>query len=184
MLWMAELKSSNPGHSERLQFNNLIKNKMKPIRHLISIVFLLCGLAAQGSEKVYDHSDMVGTYKCEIQEYTLDLHLHTDNTFMVVDNDTYRRFGKWEDQEDLVVHGQLLRAHVQAVEEAGGLHLLGLLDVLLGQAALLGSHEDEFLIVERNAQFLGQLLANGPAAGTVFTGNGDDRDLVHRILLL
>ena len=75
---------------------------MKPIRHLIAIVFLLCGLAAQGSAREYDRDDMVGTYKCEIQEYTLDLHLHTDNTFMVVDNDTYRRFGKWEVQEDLI----------------------------------------------------------------------------------
>ncbi|MBO5942288.1 MAG: hypothetical protein J6Q63_03255 [Bacteroidales bacterium] len=41
---------------------------MKPIRHLISIVFLLCGLAAQGSAREYDRDDMVGTYKCEIQE--------------------------------------------------------------------------------------------------------------------
>ena len=39
---------------------------MKPIRHLIAIVFLLCGLSAQGSERVYDQSDMVGTYKYEI----------------------------------------------------------------------------------------------------------------------
>ena len=27
---------------------------MKPIRHLISIVFLLCGLTALGSERGYD----------------------------------------------------------------------------------------------------------------------------------
>jgi hypothetical protein len=35
---------------------------MKPIRHLILIVFLLCGLSARRSAKVYDQSDMVGTY--------------------------------------------------------------------------------------------------------------------------
>ena len=83
---------------------------MKPIRHLIAIVFLLCGLAAQGSAREYDRDDMVGTYKCEIQEYTL-----------VVDNDTYRRFGKWEVQEDLVVlHFDELEAdslHVRQVHE-------------------------------------------------------------------
>ena len=76
---------------------------MKPIRHLIAIVFLLCGLTARGSERVYDRDDMVGTYKYEIQEYTLNLHLHTDNTFMVVNNDSHRRFGKWEVLEDLIV---------------------------------------------------------------------------------
>ena len=79
---------------------------MKPIRHLISIVFLLCGLSAQGSERVYDQSDMAGTYKYEIPEYVLNLHLHTDNTFMVtntVSDDTYKHFGKWEVKEDLVV---------------------------------------------------------------------------------
>ena len=76
---------------------------MKPIRHLIAIVFLLCGLTARGSERVYDRDDMVGTYKYEIQEYTLNLHLHTDKTFMVVSNDSHRRFGKWEVLEDLVI---------------------------------------------------------------------------------
>src|SRR5699024_9120616 len=69
---------------------------------------------------------------------------------------------------------QLLGPHVQAVEEAGGLLLLGLFDVFLRQAALLGGHEDELLIIERNAQFLGQLFADGPAAGAVLSGNGDD----------
>ena len=76
---------------------------MKSIRHLIAIVFLLCGLTARGSERVYDRNDMVGTYKYEIQEYTLNLHLHTDKTFMVVSNDSHRRFGKWEVLEDLVI---------------------------------------------------------------------------------
>ena len=81
------------------------------------------------------------------------------------------------DQEDLVVHGQLLGAHVQAVEEAGGLHLLGFLDVLLRQAALLGGHQDEFLVIKRDPKFLGQALANGASAGAVFSGNGDHWDV-------
>ena len=76
---------------------------MKPIRHLIAIVFLLCGLTARGSEKVYGRDDMVGTYKYEIPEYVLDLHLHADNTFMVVNNNSYRRFGKWEVLDGIVV---------------------------------------------------------------------------------
>ena len=80
---------------------------MKTIRHLISIVFLFCGLTAWGGERGYDHSDMVGTYKYnENQEYVLDLHLHSDNTFMVantVSDKTYKFFGKWEVKEDLVV---------------------------------------------------------------------------------
>ena len=79
---------------------------MKPIRHLISIVFLLCGLSAQGSAKVYDQSDMTGTYKYEIPEYVLNLHLHTDNTFMVssaASDDSFRRFGNWEVKDNLVI---------------------------------------------------------------------------------
>lgn len=79
---------------------------MNPIRHLISIVFLFCGLTAWGGERGYDQNDMVGTYKYEIPEYVLNLHLHTDNTFMVtstVSDNTYKHFGKWEVKEDLVV---------------------------------------------------------------------------------
>ena len=38
---------------------------------------------------------MVGTYKYEIPEYVLNLHLHTA--------DTYNHVGKWEVKEDLVV---------------------------------------------------------------------------------
>ena len=77
---------------------------MKPIRHLIAIVFLLCSLTARGSEKVYDRDDMVGTYKCSaVPELVLDVHLHADNTFMVVTNDSYRRFGKWEVADDKVL---------------------------------------------------------------------------------
>ena len=57
---------------------------MKMIRHLITIVFLLCGLTALGRERGYDRDDLVGTYKYnETKEYVLDLHLHSDNTFMV-----------------------------------------------------------------------------------------------------
>ena len=77
---------------------------MKPIRHLIAIVFLLCGLSARGSEKVYDQDDMVGTYKCSaVPEFVLDVHLHADNTFMVVCNESYKRFGKWEVADDKVL---------------------------------------------------------------------------------
>jgi hypothetical protein len=79
---------------------------MNPIRHLISIVFLFCGLTAWGGGRGYDQNDMVGTYKYEIPEYVLNLHLHTDNTFMVtstVSDDTYKHFGMWEVKEGLVV---------------------------------------------------------------------------------
>ena len=55
---------------------------MIPIRHLLAIVFLWCGLITQGRAKVYDHFDMVGTYKYENSEYILNLHLHTDDTFI------------------------------------------------------------------------------------------------------
>ena len=52
---------------------------MKPLRYLIAIVFLLCGLSARGSEKVYGRDDMVGTYKCTaVPEFVLDVHLHFD----------------------------------------------------------------------------------------------------------
>ena len=86
---------------------------MKPIRHLIAIVFLLCGLTARGSERVYDRDDMVGTYKYEIQEYTLNLHLHTDKTFMVVSNDSHRRFGKWEVEDNNVILHSLVIGDAQ-----------------------------------------------------------------------
>lgn len=80
---------------------------MKPIRNLIAIVFLFCGMTAWGGERGYDHSDMVGIYKYnETQEYVLNLHLHTDNTFMItntVSDKTYKHFGKWDVKEDLVV---------------------------------------------------------------------------------
>ena len=87
---------------------------MKPIRPLISIVFLFCGLTAWGGECGYDQNDMVGTYKYEIPEYVLNLHLHTDNTFMVtntVSDNTYKhdisgssrtRKGKNEAWKDLI----------------------------------------------------------------------------------
>ena len=62
---------------------------MIQIRHLLAIVFLWCGMTAQGNAKVYDQSDMVGTYKYEIPEYILNLHLHSDDTFMITDHDSY-----------------------------------------------------------------------------------------------
>ena len=80
---------------------------MKQIRHLIAIVFLLCGLTARGSERGYDHDDMVGTYKYNgTPEYVLDLHLHSDGTFMVVSTEcaeACRHFGKWEVKDELVI---------------------------------------------------------------------------------
>ena len=80
---------------------------MKPIRHLIAIVFLLCGLTAWGSDRGYDYDDMVGTYKYNgTPEYVLDLHLHSDGTFMVVSTEceeACRHFGKWEVEDELVI---------------------------------------------------------------------------------
>ena len=80
---------------------------MKPIRHLIAIVFLLCGLTARGSERGYDHEDMVGTYKYnENTEYVLNLHLHSDGTFMVASTEcaeACRHFGNWEVKDELVI---------------------------------------------------------------------------------
>ena len=78
---------------------------MKTIRHLITIVFLLCGLTALGSERGYDRNDLVGTYKYnDTKEYVLNLHLHSDNTFMVAstaNDDSFRHFGNWEVKDDL-----------------------------------------------------------------------------------
>ena len=56
---------------------------MNPIRHLISIVFLFCGLTAWGGERGYDHSDMVGTYKhfgkWEVITHELDKYVMKEN---------------------------------------------------------------------------------------------------------
>ena len=56
-------------------------------------------LTALGSERGYDRNDLVGTYKYNyIEEYVLDLHLHSDNTFMVAgtaNDDSFRHFGNW-----------------------------------------------------------------------------------------
>ena len=80
---------------------------MKTIRHLITIVFLLCGLTALGSERGYDRNDLVGTYKYnDTKEYVLNLHQHSDNTFMVAstaNDDSFRYFGNWEIKDDLVI---------------------------------------------------------------------------------
>ena len=73
----------------------------------MTIVFLLCGLTALGSERGYDRKDLVGTYKYnDTKEYVLNLHLHSDNTFMVsstASDDSFRRFGNWEVKDDLVI---------------------------------------------------------------------------------
>ena len=42
---------------------------MKPIRHLISIVLLVCGLTAWGGERGYDQNDMVKTH--ELDKYVM-----------------------------------------------------------------------------------------------------------------
>ena len=80
---------------------------MKYIRHLIAIVFLLCGLTAWGGERGYDYDDMVGTYKYNgTPEYVLDLHLHSDKTFMVTStacDASCKHFGNWEVKGDLLI---------------------------------------------------------------------------------
>lgn len=118
---------------------------MKPIRHLIAIVFLLCGLSAQGGERFYDRDYMVGTYKYEIQEYSLDLHLHTDNTFVVVNNDSYRRFGKWEVLDNVVL------LNFDSLDS----------DSLQGQNELDLYISKELEIIDRNTLFWGHLLQKG-----------------------
>ena len=79
---------------------------MKTIRHLITIVFLLCGLTALGSERGYDRKDLVGTYNYnDTKEYVLDLHLHSDNTFMVAgtaNDDSFRHFGNWKKELEIL----------------------------------------------------------------------------------
>ena len=119
---------------------------MKPIRHLIAIVFLLCGLSARGSEKVYDRDDMVGTYKCSaVPEFVLDVHLHADNTFMVVCNESYKRFGKWEVADDKVL-----------------LHF----DELVQNPGQSSNELDQYVtkgleIIDKNNLFWGYFLQNG-----------------------
>ena len=71
---------------------------MKQIRHLIAIVFLLCGLTAWGSDRGYDYDDMVGSYKYnEIPGYRtrLELHLNSDSTFMAVNDNLLAYYGNW-----------------------------------------------------------------------------------------
>ena len=55
----------------------------------------------------------------ETKEYVLDLHLHSDNTFMVAstaNDDSFRHFGNWEVKEDyrMTREGELLRYTLQA----------------------------------------------------------------------
>ena len=118
---------------------------MKLIRHLISIVFLFCGLTAWGGERGYDHSDMVGTNKYEIPEYVLNLHLHTDKTFMVVSNDSHRRFGKWEVEDNNVI----LHFDNQQV------------DSLAKQNELDQYVSKEIQIIDKNTLFWGHHLQEG-----------------------
>ena len=42
---------------------------MKPIRHLISIVLLVCGLTAWGGERGYDQNDTLKTH--ELDKYVM-----------------------------------------------------------------------------------------------------------------
>ena len=44
-------------------------NTMKPIRHLISIVLLVCGLTAWGGERGYDQNDTLKTH--ELDKYVM-----------------------------------------------------------------------------------------------------------------
>ena len=47
---------------------------MKPIRHLISIVFLLCGLTALGRERGYDRNDL-DRYVVKVTDFLLISHI-------------------------------------------------------------------------------------------------------------
>lgn len=154
---------------------------MKPIRHLITIVFLLCGMTARGGERGYDHSDMVGTYRYEIQDYALGLHLHSDNTFTVVDNDSYRRFGRWE------VMGGLILLHFDELES----------DTLSGQNELDRYVSKEIEIIDKNSLFWGyhlqgghekrvELQRHGPSGSSIHKRKGKQeiwRDLIEQVVL-
>ena len=84
---------------------------MKPIRHLISIVFLFCGLTAWGGERGYDQNDMVGTYKYfgkwEVKEDLVVLHFdeHKDDTLKTHELDKYvmKENEVWKDLIEQVV---------------------------------------------------------------------------------
>ena len=66
-----------------------------------------------------------------------------------------------------------LMAHDQRIEEAvGGLFVIAL-EELRTQAALLSGHGHQLLIIIRNVQRLGHLLADLSAAAAEFTANGD-----------
>ena len=78
---------------------------MKTIRHLITIVFLLCGLTALGSERGYDRNDLVGTYKYnEMPGFNtrLELHLRGDSTFVIFNEVMSGYYGKWEVKENKI----------------------------------------------------------------------------------
>ena len=122
---------------------------MKPIRHLIAIVFLLCGMTARGSERGYDHDDMVGTYKYNgTPEYVLDLHLHSDKTFMVTStacDASCKHFGNWE------VKGDLLILHFDK-QGTGSLHVNSELDQYVMK---------ELEILDKDNLFWGHHLQDG-----------------------
>ena len=78
---------------------------MKTIRHLMIIVFLLCGLTALGSERGYDRNDLVGTYKYNEMpgfKTRLELHLRGDSTFVIFNEVMSRYYGKWEVKENKI----------------------------------------------------------------------------------
>ena len=78
---------------------------MKTIRHLITIVFLLCGLTALGSERGYDRNDLVGTYKYNEMpgfKTRLELHLRSDSTFVIFNEVISGYYGKWEVKENKI----------------------------------------------------------------------------------
>ena len=75
-------------------------------------------------------------------------------------------------------HGEL----VQKATGMGGVFLV-LTDEILGESALLGHLGDELVVVEGNAQPLGNCLGNGVTAATKLTADGDDA-LFHDLYLL
>ena len=78
---------------------------MNIVNKIVLILLLVCSQTALGRERGYDRNDLVGTYKYnDTKEYVLNLHLHSDNTFMVAstaNDDSFRHFGNWEVKDDL-----------------------------------------------------------------------------------
>ena len=76
--------------------------------------------------------------------------------------------------EHLVAHRQVLCAHVEIVEKAAGLFLLGLTDELLREAGLLGRQIDDGLVVEGNVQGLSHPLGHNAPAGAELAADGEN----------